>query len=208
VVGLLRADQRGSDMIDHLLEGNKEFIKGDFTENLDYYHELASGQSPTVLWIGCSDSRVAPERISGAKSGEIFVHRNIGNIVRVGDWNFATILEYAIKHLKVSDIVICGHSDCGAIKALASDKESDEAYIPLWLYNASQAREELERSTPKPADPAAQKEWRRKLEEENVKLQLKNLRTYPIVREAEKNGNISAHGLYFDLETGKLEKIA
>jgi len=195
-------------MIDHILEGNKEFIQGEFTEDRDYYRELASGQSPTVLWIGCSDSRVAPERITGAKSGEIFVHRNIGNIVRVGDWNFATILEYAIKHLKVSDIVICGHSDCGAIKALASDKESDEAYIPLWLYNASQAREELERETPKPADPAAQKEWRRKLEEENVKLQLKNLRTYPIVREAEKNGNISAHGLYFDLETGKLEKIA
>ncbi|HDS64259.1 MAG TPA: carbonic anhydrase [Methanofollis liminatans] len=195
-------------MIDHILEGNKEFIKGDFTENRDYYRALASGQSPTVLWIGCSDSRVAPERISGAKSGEIFVHRNIGNIVRVGDWNFATILEYAIKHLKVSDIVICGHSDCGAIKALSADKESDEAYIPLWLSNASQARTELEREMPKPADPAAQKAWRRKLEEENVKLQLKNLRTYPIVREAERSGKVEAHGMYFDLDTGKLEKIA
>lgn len=195
-------------MIDHILEGNKEFIKGDFTENRDYYRALASGQSPTVLWIGCSDSRVAPERITDSRAGEIFVHRNIGNIVRVGDWNFATILEYAVKHLKVADIVICGHSDCGAIKALASDAESDEAYIPLWLSNASQAREELERETPKPADPEAQKAWRRRLEEENVKLQLKNLRTYPIVREAEKGGKVAVHGLYFDLETGTLEKIA
>lgn len=195
-------------MIDHILEGNKEFIKGDFTENRDYYRALAGGQSPTVLWIGCSDSRVAPERITGARAGEIFVHRNIGNIVRVGDWNFATILEYAIKHLKVSDIVICGHSDCGAIKALVSDKESDEAYIPLWLSNASQARAELEREVPKPADPEAQKAWRRRVEEENVKLQLKNLRTYPIVREAERSGKVAAHGMYFDLDTGKLEKIA
>ncbi|TAJ44779.1 carbonic anhydrase [Methanofollis fontis] len=195
-------------MIEKFLEGNKSFIEGDFSENRDYYRELASGQKPTVLWIGCSDSRAAPERITGAKSGEIFVHRNIGNIVRVGDWNFATILEYAIKHLKVDDIVICGHSDCGAIKALASDAESDEAYIPLWLSNANQARAELEKTEQKPADPEAQKVWRRKLEEENVKLQIANLRTYPIVREAENAGRVAVHGLYFDLDTGELEKIA
>ncbi|WP_246269822.1 carbonic anhydrase [Methanofollis tationis] len=138
----------------------------------------------------------------------IFTEDSLHCLVRVGDWNFATILEYAIKHLKVSDIVICGHSDCGAIKALTADKESDEAYIPLWLSNASQARAELEREMPKPADPVAQKEWRRKLEEENVKLQLKNLRTYPIVREAERSGKVEAHGMYFDLDTGKLEKVA
>lgn len=195
-------------MIDRFLEGNRTFIKGEFAENRDYYRALATGQSPTVLWIGCSDSRVAPERITGAKAGEIFVHRNIGNIVRVGDWNFATILEYAVKHLKVSDIVVCGHSDCGAMKALISDKESNEAYIPLWLSNAAAARREIEKKVPKPSDPAALKKWGRMIEEENVKLQLENLRTYPIVREAEKEGKVAVHGLYFDLETGKLDQIA
>jgi carbonic anhydrase len=195
-------------MIERFLEGNKTFIKGDFTENRDHYHGLATGQSPTVFWIGCSDSRVDPERITDAKAGEIFVHRNIGNIVRIGDWNFATILEYAVKHLKVSDIVVCGHSDCGAMKALASDKESNEAYIPLWLSNAIPARKEVEKKMPKPSDPAGLKKWTRMIEEENVILQLKNLRSYPIVRDAEKEGKITVHGLYFDLETGKLNQIA
>ncbi|WP_067050683.1 carbonic anhydrase [Methanofollis ethanolicus] len=195
-------------MIDRFLEGNKTFIEGEFTEHRDYYRDLATGQSPTVLWIGCSDSRVAPERITGAMAGEIFVHRNIGNIVRVGDWNFATILEYAVKHLKVSDIVVCGHSDCGAMKALISDKESNEAYIPLWLSNAAVARKEVEKNTPKPSDPAGLKKWGRMVEVENVKLQLENLRTYPIVRDAEKEGRVAVHGLYFDLETGKLDQIA
>ncbi|MDD4255375.1 MAG: carbonic anhydrase [Methanofollis sp.] len=195
-------------MIDRFLEGNKTFIEGEFTEHRDYYRDLATGQSPTVLWIGCSDSRVAPERITSAKAGEIFVHRNIGNIVRIGDWNFATILEYAVKHLKVSDIVVCGHSDCGAIKALASDKESNEAYIPLWLSNAAVARATVETKMPKPTKAEDLRAWHRMIEEENVKLQLENLRTYPIVREAEKEGKVTVHGLYFDLETGKLDQIA
>ncbi|WP_298667598.1 carbonic anhydrase [uncultured Methanofollis sp.] len=195
-------------MIDRFLEGNKTFIEGEFTEHREYYRDLATGQSPTVLWIGCSDSRVSPDRITGAMAGEIFVHRNIGNIVRVGDWNFATILEYAVKHLKVSDIVVCGHSDCGAMKALASDKESNEAYIPLWLSNAMQARKDVEKRMPKPSDPEGLKKWRRMIEEENVRLQIENLRTYPIVRDAEKEGKITVHGLYFDLETGKLDQIA
>jgi carbonic anhydrase len=195
-------------MIDRFLEGNKTFVAGDFTENREYYRGLATGQSPTVFWIGCSDSRVDPERITDAKAGEIFVHRNIGNIVRVGDWNFATILEYSVKHLKVSDIVVCGHSDCGAMKALASDKESSEAYIPLWLSNAIPARKNVEKKMPKPSDPAGMKKWVRMIEEENVKIQLKNLRSYPIVRDAEKEGKVTVHGLYFDLETGKLDQIA
>lgn len=195
-------------MIERFLEGNKTFIEGEFTEHNDYYQELATGQSPTVLWIGCSDSRVAPERITGARAGELFVHRNIGNIVRTGDWNFATILEYAVKHLKVHDIVVCGHSDCGAMKALATEGESDEAYIPLWLSNAASAMAAVEAKTPRPSDAEGLKKWRRMIEEENVHLQLENLRTYPIVRDAEKDGRVELHGLYFDLETGVLGKIA
>jgi carbonic anhydrase len=190
-------------MIDKFIEGNKRFITEDFEQDKEHYDQLSQSQSPSVLWIGCSDSRVAPERVTGAKSGEIFVHRNIGNIVPVSDWNFATVLEYAIRHLKVDDIVVCGHSDCGAIKAL-SGKAGDDAYIPLWLDNAKPA---MERAGEKPDTPEGEKEWRRKVEYENVKLQLEHLRVYPIVKWAEKMGKVELHGLYFDLETGELSEI-
>ena len=190
-------------MIDKLIEGNLRFIEEDFEKDSKHYKQIAKQQTPSVLWIACSDSRVAPERITGAKSGEIFVHRNIGNIVPVSDWNFATVLEYAIRHLKVDDIVVCGHSDCGAIKALTGE-EGDDAYIPLWLDNADPA---MQRVGDKPDSPDKMVEWRQKIEYENVRLQLEHLRVYPIVKWAEKKGKITLHGLYFDLNSGKLSKI-
>jgi carbonic anhydrase len=105
-------------MIDKLLLGNYRFRETDFTPNIDYYRELASSQHPTTLWIGCSDSRLQTGHITQARAGELFIQRNIGNIVPIHDWNFATVLEYAVVHLKVEDVVICGHSNCGAIRAL------------------------------------------------------------------------------------------
>ncbi|MDD1659097.1 MAG: carbonic anhydrase, partial [Methanomicrobiales archaeon] len=108
-------------MIEKFLEGNRAFVAGDFTDKKSFYASLAKGQSPKVLWIGCSDSRVTPERITSAEAGELFVHRNIGNIVPLSSWSFATVLEYALRHLKVQEIVVCGHSDCGAMKALGKE---------------------------------------------------------------------------------------
>src|SRR5690606_19418338 len=138
--------------------------------------KLAKGQSPTVLWIGCSDSRVNPELITCSRPGEIFIHRNIGNVVPNNDWNFATVLEYAINHLKVKDIVICGHSDCGAMKALG--KPTSDAYIPLWLNNARRAKQAVDERMGASADPLAKK---KALELENIKLQMEHLRNYPLV---------------------------
>ncbi|HOI14390.1 MAG TPA: carbonic anhydrase [Methanoculleus sp.] len=192
-------------MIDKFLEGNKRFLQEDFAKDPEHYGPLASAQHPEVLWIGCSDSRVNPERITGAKAGEIFVQRNIGNIVPVHDWNFATVLEYAVNHLKVGDIVICGHSNCGAIKAL--DHESKDAYVPLWLNNAVEAKHRVDARIPAPKNPEEEKERLRLIEIENVALQLEHLRTYPPVKAAEKEGRVKLHGLYFDLATGELERI-
>jgi carbonic anhydrase len=192
-------------MIDRFIEGNRKFLKEDFSKDPEHYGSLVSSQSPTVLWIGCSDSRVNPERITGARAGEIFVQRNIGNIVPVHDWNFATVLEYAVKHLKVQDIVICGHSDCGAMKAL--DKESADAYIPLWLNNAVDAKARVDARMPPPKTPEEEKKRKREIEMENIALQIEHLRTYPPVKEAEKGGKIQIHGLYFDLATGVLTKV-
>ena len=192
-------------MVERFLEGNRKFIEENFSKDPDHYGRLATGQSPTALWIACSDSRVNPECITSARMGDIFVHRNIGNIVPYGDKNLGTVLEYAVNHLKVKDIVVCGHSDCGAMKAL--DHESNEEFIPVWLENASEAKVKVDQALGGPGeckDPDARK---REIEFENIHLQLKNLRTYQAVKSAEKAGKIKLHGMYYDLATGLLEIV-
>ena len=195
-------------MIDSFIEGNKYFLEKDFERKKDLYMTLTTSQHPTVLWIGCSDSRVNPERITHCRAGELFTHRNIGNIVPTHDWNFATVLEYAVKHLKVKDIVICGHSDCGALNALDADMSGD-AYIPMWINNAREAQERVDKRLGRPASTPEEKAVRKKeIELENIRLQMEHLRAYPLVSDAEKNGSLDVHGLYYDLNTGVLSKIA
>jgi carbonic anhydrase len=193
-------------MIDQLLAGNEQFRNTVFKENIQRYRELAQGQQPLVLWVGCSDSRLQTGHITNTPPGVLFIQRNIGNIVPIHDWNFATVLEYAVVHLKVKDIVVCGHSDCGAIKAL--DKDSTDHYIPLWLNNAREAKERVDKTlTVKPATPEEMKARWQLIEKENVRLQIEHLRTYPLVKTAEKERKTGVHGLYYDLETGALSKI-
>jgi carbonic anhydrase len=193
-------------MIDQLLAGNEHFRNTVFKDNIQRYRELAQGQQPLVLWVGCSDSRLQTGHITNTPPGVLFIQRNIGNIVPIHDWNFATVLEYAVVHLKVKDIVVCGHSDCGAIKAL--DKESTDHYIPLWLNNAREAKERVDKTlTVKPATPEEMKARWQLIEKENVRLQIEHLRTYPLVKTAEKERKTGVHGLYYDLETGALSKI-
>ena len=192
-------------MIDELLEGNKKFREGFFKENRAHHQELTRGQSPKVLWIGCSDSRLQTGHITQTLPGTLFMHRNIGNIVPLQDWNFATVLEYAIRHLKVKDIVICGHSDCGAIKAL--DKESDDVYIPLWLNYAIEAKHRVDATLPAPTTPEEAKKRSRMIEKENIRLQIQHLMQYPIVKMAIKEKKVQVHGLYYDLDNGELSRI-
>ena len=191
-------------MIDELLSGNVKFQNTQFKQNHERYSELVKGQQPPVLWIGCSDSRLQTGHITDTPAGTLFMHRNIGNMVPANDWSLATVLEYGIKHLKVQDIVICGHSDCGAIKALDKDLE-DDVYIPHWLNNAIEAKQRIDAKIKKPSNPQEQKNRSRMIEQENVRLQVEHLRTYPIIKKALKE--IEIHGLYYDLETGGLSKI-
>jgi len=193
-------------MIDQLLSGNVKFRETTFKQNHERYTELAKGQKPSVLWIGCSDSRIQTGHITNAAPGVLFIQRNIGNVAPVHDWNFATVLEYALKHLKVQHIVICGHSDCGAIKALDKDLVDDH-YIPLWLNNATEAKQRVDAKIKKPITPAEAKERSRMIEQENVRLQIEHLEKYPLVKTALAKKEITVHGLYYDLETGALSKI-
>jgi len=196
---------RCDSMIDQFFEGNKVFIKEDFEKDRKRYSDLAQSQSPKTLWIGCADSRIDPERVTHAKAGELFVHRNIANIVPLQDWNFASVLEYAVAHLKVENIVICGHSECGGIKAL--DKEMQDSYIPLWINNAREAQIRVDAKIPPPKNAEEEKKRLTEMEKENVRLQIEHLRTYPIVKKAEKENKVEIHGLYYYLETGVLEEL-
>jgi carbonic anhydrase len=191
--------------IEELLSGNEQFRSVQFKKNIGVYNELAKGQKPQVLWIGCSDSRLQTGHITDSMPGTLFIHRNIGNVAALNDWNLSTVLEYGIKHLKVRHIVICGHSDCGAIKAL--DKDLDDAYIPHWLNNAMDAKKRVDAKIPKPNTPAELKERSRMIEQENVRLQIEHLTSYPLVRDAIDKEGIRVHGLYYDLDTGLLSKI-
>jgi carbonic anhydrase len=192
-------------MIEKFLDGNRAFVTGDFAKKKEFYAGLAKGQSPKVLWIGCSDSRVPPEKITSAEAGDLFVHRNIGNIVPHSSWDFATVLEYAVRHLKIEEIVVCGHSDCGAMKALG--KATSDAYIPVWLNHADEVIPKVDSEIAKLSHPPDEKGRRRMIELENVRQQLAHLRTYPLVKEGEAGGKLRVHGLYYDLETGRISRV-
>ncbi|MDD1687556.1 carbonic anhydrase [Methanoregula sp.] len=192
-------------MIDKLLLGNLRFRETDFTPNIDYYKELAGSQHPTTLWIACSDSRLQSGHITQARAGELFIQRNIGNIVPIHDWNFATVLEYAVMHMHVSDVVICGHSNCGAIRAL--DHETNDSYIPLWLNNAREAKTRVDARIKTPETVLEKEERYRQIEQENVRLQIEHLYTYPLLKKAVAEKQVEVHGLYYDLGTGALSRV-
>ena len=195
-----------SDPIERMFLGNEVFRATDFLPNLTYWRKIVLGQQPKILWIGCSDSRVNPERITGSVPGELFVQRNIGNIVPLQDWNFTTVLEYALMHLKVEHIIICGHSDCGAIKALDNDDNGDY-YISVWLNNAMEAKERVDAKIKKPETPEEIRGRIRMIELENIRLQMEHLKLHPLVKKTIKERPIAFHCLYFDLMSGKLTRV-
>ena len=129
----------------------------------------------------------------------------MGNLAPNHDWNFASILENAVVHLKVKEIVVCGHSDCSAIRAL--DEDLQDAYIPLWLSDAREAKKRVDSCIAPPRTPNEQQERWKQIEIENVRLQVENLLTFPLVKKAAIDGEIKIYGLYYDLSTGLLSRI-
>ena len=205
IAGFAAEEPLEDPVVDQLLLGNQEFRENVFDADPDLYSDLALSQSPRVLWIGCSDSRADPERITSSPPGELFVTRNVGNIVANSDWNLATVVEYSINYLQVKEIVVVGHSDCGAMKAL--DLDLTDPYIPLWLNDAREAKTRVDALIPEAKTPEELKERARLIELENVRLQIEHLMTYPTVKQAVAEGRIQVHGLYYDLETGTLSRV-
>jgi carbonic anhydrase len=114
-----------------LLEGNRIWVKERLAENPDYFKKLSEGQSPEVLWIGCSDSRVPANEITRTQPGDIFVHRNIANMVVHSDMNMLSVLDYAVNVLKVKHVIVCGHYGCGGVKAAMGN--ASNGLVDNWL---------------------------------------------------------------------------
>jgi carbonic anhydrase len=119
-------------VIDQLLEGNLHFVETEYRPNADSFQTITAKQTPKVLWIGCSDSRVSEHQMTGSKPGTMFVHRNVANIVVFNDVNISSILEYGVVHPKIEDIIVCGHTRCGGIAAI--EVVVHENSIAGWLY--------------------------------------------------------------------------
>jgi carbonic anhydrase len=187
-----------------LISGHRRF-REKFDSEHEVFERLAEeGQNPKVLWIGCSDSRVVPELITGADPGELFDVRNIANIVPPAPTiacATGAAIEYAVLHLEVSHIVICGHTECGGIKALeAPPSAKTEPHIASWLELAQPARERVLNS-----DVAESNRYLETIKT-NILMQCDNLRTYPCVAEREQTGNLSVHPWLYDLHTGEIQE--
>ncbi|TQN31438.1 carbonic anhydrase [Haloactinospora alba] len=173
--------------------------------------QLAQGQNPPFLFITCADSRVVPNLITGSGPGDLFTVRNIGNLVprndeEPTDHSVGAAIEYAVEVLGVSAIAVCGHSNCGAMKALLSEAGSEPdserlEHLGPWLRGAAPSLERFAATSPAPANPA---ESLRLLAQNNVTQQLDNLLTYPGVRSRSERGELKLFGLYYDLETVRM----
>jgi len=194
-----------------LIEGHKRFLAEVFPAKKSHFHLLAESQAPAWLFITCADSRVVPDLILGTEPGDLFIARSIGNVVPIPsqeasgqcvDGVTATI-EYSVEVLKVRHAIVCGHSDCGAMKA-ALDRKS-LANLPnarRWLEHVEAAfdhKQPLNRADGESAELAS-------LIRGNVVAQLINLRAQPAVARAAADGRLSVHGWYYDILTGRIEE--
>jgi len=193
-------------MITRLLGGNRRFVKQTFEKEKDFFADLTKGQNPTVLWIGCSDSRVPVNTITDTKAGEVFVHRNVGNVVATNDWNLSAVLEFSLTHLNIPDIIICGHYGCGGIHALEA-ADSEDKYIPIWLINAYKAKERVEERIRSLRIKIPDDQRQKLIVEENVRLQLEHLQEYPFVRRAMAEERLALHGWVYDMDSGEIRVL-
>lgn len=185
--------------IQKVFENNQEWILEKLKINPQYFNELAQGQNPEFLYIGCSDSRVSAEELMGVKPGEVFVHRNIANLINNVDLNVMSVLDYAIQHLKVDHVVVCGHYGCGGVQAAMQAK--DLGILNPWLRNIR----DVYRLHKKELDQIQNEEKRyQRLVELNVQEQCVNLIKTAAVQLANRERGLRVHGWVFDIKTGKL----
>ena len=192
-------------MMQKLVAGIHQFQSNIFSHQQQLFETLAEGQSPLALFITCSDSRIDPTLLTQTEPGELFILRNAGNIVppygEVHGGEAATI-EYAVRVLKVHDIIICGHSHCGAMTGLLDPQQLDEMpAVRSWLGHAEAARQIVRENYDHIQDPHARLTV---IVEENVLVQMENLRTYPSVAAALARRELNLHAWVYKFETGQV----
>ncbi|MBM7342113.1 carbonic anhydrase [Pantoea coffeiphila] len=187
-----------------IIEGFLKFQKNAFPERVKLFKNLANQQSPRALFISCSDSRLVPELVTQREPGDLFVIRNAGNIVPSygpEPGGVSASVEYAVAALQVNDIVICGHSDCGAMTAIATCKCLDHMpAVSSWLRYADSAR--VVNEARQHADQSTKVA---SMVRENVIAQLANIQTHPSVRLALEEGRVTLHGWIYDIESGRID---
>ncbi len=186
-----------------ILQRNRIWASRHLESDPDYFRRLAGLQTPDYLWIGCADSRVPANVITGLEPGEVFVHRNVANIVRAADMNCMAVVQFAVEHLKVKHIIVCGHYGCGGVRAAMAGP--DHGLVDYWLEPvrniAARARDELGA-----LDSPTLRENR--LCELNVCAQVANVASSPILQHAWARGErIAVHGWIYGLEDGLLRDL-
>ncbi len=185
-----------------LIEGNLKFSQQKKLSDPEYFKKLSLGQKPDYLWIGCSDSRVPANEVTNTKSGEMFVHRNIANLVVHTDLNLLSVLEYAVNVLEVKHIIVCGHYGCGGIKASMENKMY--GYVDNWLRNIKDVYHKNSAELEKIIDVDKRED---KLTELNVIEQVRNLAKTTIVQKAWKKRPLHLHGWVYGINNGLITEL-
>ncbi len=187
-----------------LLNDNKHWASRKLAEDPGFFTRLLHVQTPEFLWIGCSDSRVPPDQITQTEPGEIFIHRNVANLVVNTDVNLMSVLDYAVNHLKIKHVIVCGHYGCGGVKAAMSNLDFNQV-LNMWLRNIK----DIYRIHRKELEGISDSDKRvNKLVELNVKEQVFNLAKTAIIQKAwNSDQRPDLHGWVYDLHDGVIDPI-
>ena len=186
-----------------LFENNRQWAEQMRDKHPDFFDELAAGQSPDYLWIGCADSRVPASEVVGLTAGDMFVHRNVANVILHSDLNAQSVLQYAVEVLKVKHVIVCGHYGCGGVTA--AYEGSDFGLIDNWLQNVSDVIDDHREAI---SDIDYKEDKINRLCEINVGAQVHNVCRSPFVQDAWEAGqDLSVHGLIYSLENGLLTDL-
>lgn len=186
-----------------IFDNNKAWVKSKMDENPHYFDHLAKGQKPPIMWIGCSDSRVPANEITGTEPGEIFVHRNIANMVIHTDMNMLSVLDYAVNHLEVSHVIVCGHYGCGGVTAALNNKPS--GIVGNWLRHLWDVYRLHKYEIDSIKDPELK---HRRMVEVNIEEQVLDLMKTSIVQNAWDKGKfLQVHGIVYDVANGILKDL-
>jgi carbonic anhydrase len=189
--------------LSELFANNRAWAAEQVRENPDFFSRLCAIQTPRYLWIGCADSRVPANEIVGLAPGELFVHRNVANVVRADDFNCLAVLQYAIEVLRVTDIIVCGHYGCGGVQAALGNPVGDP--LERWIAPIRAVRRRHAEDIDSRPDGDAR--WRR-LSELNVIGQVLELSKLPIVAAAWADGRpLTLHGWIYDLRDGLIQDL-